>query len=475
MGEPPPNRIAGNLSVVAVSRARQPLDWGDAYLHLLCTVLAGYALFGKGFAYVGYPPLLIGEVTMIFGLVVIYRSGCGLAIFASLPSIILAALLLFVVAKVFIAIGFYGLDAVRDGVIVIYGLYAFAVTALLLEKPERFEWIIQTYSGFAWFYGLLGGTVYYITSLGQLALPVWPLSGIPIVYVRLGEAAVHLSAAAVFVLLGLRKVHPLWAVVMIIGIILISPSRGGMLACVVPIVIAAILGGQIKRLGRILLFGGALFAFAYAAGVDIPVVSPAGIDGGRKIGVEQIIDNIESIMGSGDAGNLEGTKEWRLYWWRTIVDYTFNGPYFWTGKGFGMSLAETDGFAGAEELKEGRAVTRSPHNAHLTMLARAGVPGLALWIAALCAWFGMVVRNIVLARKRGDTRWANIFIWIGCYVTSILIDASFDVALEGPMLGIWFWALFGLGMGASMIYRYDVLISRRGEWRACKVDLVDAV
>jgi hypothetical protein len=33
-----------------------------------------------------------------------------------------------------------------------------------------------------------------------------------------------------------------------------------------------------------------------------------------------------------------------------------------------------------------------------------------------------------------------------------LINASFDVALEGPMLGIWFWCIIGLGIGSSMLY-----------------------
>ena len=36
---------------------------------------------------------------------------------------------------------------------------------------------------------------------------------------------------------------------------------------------------------------------------------------------------------------------------------------------------------------------------------------------------------------------------------AIIIDATFDVALEGPMLGIWFWCLVGFGIGSVMIYR----------------------
>ena len=101
-------------------------------------------------------------------------------------------------------------------------------------------------------------------------------------------------------------------------------------------------------------------------------------------------------------------------------------------------------------------MVRSPHNAHLTMLARSGVPGLVLWVMTGLAWFAMLLRNIVLAKRRKETHWSNIFIWIACYALAIVIDASFDVALEGPMLGIWFWSLFGLGIAASMIYRWEV-------------------
>ncbi|MEM9357603.1 MAG: O-antigen ligase domain-containing protein, partial [Pseudomonadota bacterium] len=91
------------------------------------------------------------------------------------------------------------------------------------------------------------------------------------------------------------------------------------------------------------------------------------------------------------------------------------------------------------------------------MLARAGVPGLALWLATLLSWFIMLSHNIMVANRRGERRWSNIFIWIACYGGAIVINAAFDVALEGPMLGIWFWCIFGLGIGTSMIYRHHVI------------------
>jgi hypothetical protein len=89
----------------------------------------------------------------------------------------------------------------------------------------------------------------------------------------------------------------------------------------------------------------------------------------------------------------------------------------------------------------------------MTLLARAGIPGLVLWVLVLLSWFAMMTRAILTARIRGHERWVELFLFVVCYVAAILINASFDVTLEGPMQGIWFWSLFGFGIGSVMIYR----------------------
>ena len=135
-----------------------------------------------------------------------------------------------------------------------------------------------------------------------------------------------------------------------------------------------------------------------------------------------------SIFGARDNQDLSGTKEWRLHWWNTIIDYTINGPYFWTGKGFGVDLGADDNVI---HINPDNPVypTRSPHSAHLTMLARAGVPGLALWLLTLAWWGTVVLTNMVRARLRGDRAWARFFLLTFCYACGFLIDASVDVTL----------------------------------------------
>src|SRR5690606_16447860 len=146
------------------------------------------------------------------------------------------------------------IDSLRDSAVLLYGSFAFIVIALLLEDPRRLDWIMNAYGRFALFYGLLGGAMVYITWAFSQMLPIWPLSGTSLVYVKLNEAAVHLAGVAVFVLLGFRKVSTLWVAILAISIISITPSRGAMLSCLVPLGIAAVLGGKLQRLKPAIFF-----------------------------------------------------------------------------------------------------------------------------------------------------------------------------------------------------------------------------
>ena len=120
----------------------------------------------------------------------------------------------------------------------------------------------------------------------------------------------------------------------------------------------------------------------------------------RPISVSQFIENITSLVTETDSGALEGTKEFRLRWWSDIIDYTINGQYFWTGKGFGINLADDDGFQVYDDHS-----LRAPHNGHIEILARAGVPGLVLWMLLNAAVGLGLLRAAVRARSMGRSRW----------------------------------------------------------------------
>jgi hypothetical protein len=92
----------------------------------------------------------------------------------------------------------------------------------------------------------------------------------------------------------------------------------------------------------------------------------------------------------------------------------------------------------------------------------------------LVSWSAVVLKNMLRARMHGDNAWADFFLLIFCYELGFVINAAFDVALEGPMVGIWFWCMFGIGTGASMIYRAKVRRTR-GQYRQSTSSLATAI
>ena len=437
----------GHTQLPAASSA-----FNDYYFMGLGVLLAGYAIGSKAFAYISIPPLYIGDIVLAFGIIAFLKSRCAAATLATLPSLLLV--LLFSWAIIVCALpnfSTFGIDTLRDSAIVAYGGFAFIFVALLLESPERLPRIIR-------FLCVLSSIV-VLTAPIVMALLV--ISGEPPVYIKIGTLGAHLAGAALLMLLGFRRPRIGWLIVLFIGMALVGMrTRGGLLAFVIPLTIAVIVTGRWREGILIGASAAGIFGLAYMFDLSISVGHSFA---SRDISAKQFVENFTSIFGdtaSGSGSGLEGTRAWRLEWWKVIFDYTFNGPYFWTGKGFGMNLADTDGFiTGADN--------RSPHNCFVAILARTGVPGLALWLLTLGSWSAMLFVNMFRARLAGEQFWADVFLLIFCYALAFIIDGSFDAALEGPVSSIWFWSLFGVGIGATMIYRASSPgIEQKPAWQA---------
>jgi hypothetical protein len=82
------------------------------------------------------------------------------------------------------------------------------------------------------------------------------------------------------------------------------------------------------------------------------------------------------------------------------------------------------------------------------VLARSGVPGLALWVLLQAAFAFTMVRAFLKARHHGNTFWVQIDGWLLVYWAAMVTVMTFDVYLEGPQGGIWFWSVYGLGLAA---------------------------
>jgi hypothetical protein len=418
--------------------------FSDHYFLALGLLLAGYAIGNKAFAYIGIPPLYIGDVALLFGLIALLRSGCAIATLATLPSLLLAVLfgwILFVCTLPYLSES--GVNTLRDSVIVSYGGFSFLFAALLLEKPERLALVIP-------FLRIIGSAVILVVPPLVLLVMTTGEQGFLVRYMTFSAWSAHLLGAALLILLGFRRASIGWIIILFIGITMLAMrSRSSLLSFLIPFFLAIVVTGKWREAAAIVVTVTGLIGVAYLLDFSIPT---GEVLAHREISARQFIGNVVSIFGvtTDVQGGLEGTRTFRLEWWKVIFDYTFNGPYFWTGKGFGINLAEADGFVVGDPYAPS---LRSPHNCHLTMLGRTGVPGLALWFLTFASWEAMLFTNMVRARLAGDRVWADFFLLIFCYGLSFIIEGTFEVALEGPVSGIWFWSLFGVGVGATMIYR----------------------
>jgi hypothetical protein len=295
--------------------------------------------------------------------------------------------------------------------------------------------------------------IYLVWRLAGERIPQWPLSHTPILDLR-ATGMSHLAGVTLFSMLGFKKLSVSKALLIIVGfVIFASRSRGAMVSFLVAIAIPLVLIPRNRQMLVMACSALMLLGFAYA--VDPRVTLPGEV---RETSVSQIFENMGSILGSSGIDGLDGTKRWRALWWDKIVDYTVHGRYFWLGKGFGVNLADADGFE-LFSSDPNQPLLRAPHSIFMTVLARAGVPGLFLWILLCVGWLISMFRCFFESRARGDRPWERIFLFIPCYWLSMLIGASFDPALEGPMMGIWFWSLYGIGIAAGEIYRYEVSVN----------------
>jgi O-antigen ligase len=422
------------------------------FLAVLGVLLSGYAFLDRGFAYLGVEPIFVGEAVLALGLLCVLAS--GVATISRLPVVWpLLAFMAWGALRTFPDIRIYGLDALRDGVIWGYALFAM-MTAVCLLRSGWLARVMETYGKLLPAFLVAQPVLLAVSYLFGDNLPTIPGSTISVVTVKAGDAGVHYAGIAAFLLLGLfaqrrgrtlisRQVREwiLWTCWAAGSLVVAALSRGGMLAIVSAIFLVFLFKRAPRRLARIALPAILLVLCLLPFGTSIDV------DEGRSISPGQVGANITSIFDN-SPGTADGTKEWRLEWWEEIVHYTVFGDYFWLGKGFGINLADDDGF---QVL--GDSSLRSPHNGHLTILARMGVPGLVFWAVLQLTFVSGLVRAISHARRRHEEGWVRLHIWILAYWFSFMVNGSFDVFLEGPQGGIWFWSLCGFGMATIEMQR----------------------
>lgn len=406
----------------------------DYFFNWLILVYGAYLYFNKGLAY-----SFLTEATLLVGVLLMIRERNQLSFVWNKATQCMAVLLGLNLLWVLVGLLRYpALDVLKDSFIFNYALLLL-IPFLYLDRLELFKQrIFQLY---AWL-PLVAFLNFILTALFPV-LEVWSVfGGIPFFEYKRGDLGVQLLITTLLLLTGRLQLPPRFQLVNAILIaylffIVSTFNRGGAVAY---------LGG----LGVYIWYSRNTVAFQQwktylrfiplLLVIAIPLYSLTKVEDkvqGRNTGLVQLQKNFTSIVGGNVEGSLSGNIVWRLAWWGKIIDYTFAGPYFITGKGLGINLAMDDGIPADESTD--RTPLRAPHNFHLDILARYGVPVFFAWIAFLIFLFRM---------QRVSAPWASneeTYFYSACLL-AFLVNASFDVALEGPMAAFPFWIWVGLSL-----------------------------
>jgi hypothetical protein len=336
------------------------------------------------------------------------------------------------ISFIFILRGFtkYDLvDLIRDSFIFQYGCFVFIVF-LFKEKLEIiWETIFFIYKWFP-FVALLNFILQYFVPFFET---VTPFGGIPILLYKNGDMGVQLLISTLLLLYSFEKKSLKWRVLLSLVIaldflILASYSRSGIVAFLASMLCFIYFNKDIQLQARVRLL------IKYLP-IILLVVTPIYINikvaenfQGRAVGLEQIKNNFSSIVGGTTDATSENNVVWRLVWWAKIIDYSLSSPNFFIGKGLGMNLATDDDIITLDDS------LRSPHNFHLNIMSRFGVLLFMIWMYFLIQLLKPLFKKQLQGKR----------LLIGCILLAFLLNASFDVFLEGPMGAFPFWTWMGL-------------------------------
>jgi len=396
-----------------------------AYIKIYFLVLLLYVFFNKGFAY-----SYMAELILVTGILILFINRKNVELGIDIKQILVSIFIL--VSFLFILVGLFQypiLSVLRDSLAFQYAWLAFIIYFLKNEYYFIWQKIILIYKWVPLVLFLNFILFYFIF----LFLPPINIFGNQsIIIYKNGDKSVHLLISTILMFLYSENYSRKWLIantilIVINFLILLAFTRSGSVAYILALFSffffskEKIMNESVRTLLKfvpiIMVIGIGLFI-----AIDIQ-----GDAQGRTVSLSQITDNFTSIVSSDIDGTLTDNKVWRLIWWAKIVNESFTLQHFFVGKGLGMSLAGNDILNTDDNL-------RSPHNFHLTILARFGYFVFITWII----WLVSLFKPLFTRKLAGKT------LAITSILLAFIINGSFDVFFEGPMGAFPFWTFVGL-------------------------------
>jgi len=413
--------------------------WRIGFMYYYLLVFGLYLYFNKGIAY-----SFLAESVLGLGLVLVLIQLKDFIFLANRSTKLL--LFFFLVGGVYFTVGlgsFTIISLLRDASVLFY--IGFFLLLFLFQSSWKL-FLPKLITLYAW-YPIIAFTSYQLSAHVEEYREFILFGDTPFALVKFGDMSVHLLVTSLLIAGGFIRYRFSLLIInlfLILYLILLiaSYTRGGLLAYLLPMIFFLYQSrhkfSSWFTKGRVLLMGAVL-------GLSVVFYLNSGGDEnfqGRALGFEQVSKNLLSLFAEQEDGALTDNKLWRLAWWYKIVTDAFELKKGLVGVGVGPNLTLL-GDVGTDDEQ-----LRSPHSIHLTILARFGIPLFLLWLY----WMYLQFRRVSSKTEPGFSK-IILFILLG-----FIINASFDVYLEGPMGAFPFWTWVGT------LYCTDYFNSLNAQW-----------
>jgi len=421
--------------------ARLRLMGVEIWQGLLLLTLSGYMLLNYGFEnvtiHVGPIPFIVSYGLMYASLALaLYACRGWILKAASEPAMLwFLALLLVAILHLLMDVPANGLWALRDCTMILDGIflvlgYFWSMKANSVTVLVKWLMLIAVIN-----------MLYSFTFPWSANVLAWsPKSGVFMEVPILGQyhtSDIYLLQGAVLCL-GLGAFmfkRRRWVMLLLVGGQLLGlaviQARASYVALAAFIVILTLMG-ETRKSGILV---GMLFS---ALVVLVLVTSVGGLELSGRVGpinIGFLADHLRSITGA--RVTPASSVQSRFDWTGEAMNHFRSSPI--VGVGFGQALINyVDDETGA--------VVRFPHNSNITILARLGVIGFALW----AMFHFCLIRRFIYAysqRKRSDKQVYELILWIFLLYITIMIAALVEAPFEFPSSAIPFYFFMGLGLG----------------------------
>jgi len=426
----------------------------DFWQILALSMLSGYLILNYGFDniafHVGAFPVLIayGSMWAALALAMLARRKWVSQAMREPALLCLLGLLVLAAFHLIRDIPAYGNLAIRDATMCLDGL--FVIMGLLWARKKNSAQFLTK-----WLMVIFVINMFYSATLPWTeSLWSWsPESGVfetvPILGNFRGSGDLLLAGAVFCICIGSyvikRRAWLLTVLVLgqLLGIAITQVRR--MYLGIVVVVLILIVAGEIKKFAKLFILVPASILVVFA------VTSLGGLHIEGRVGevnLDFFKDHLRSLSGAEDTPG--SAVQSRFTMMADTYQHFVAHPIL--GEGFGLPVVNV------VEAETGQ-VTRSPHNAVLTVLARLGAVGFVLWLSFhLCLWsrFFWGFRH----RRSGDRLVYLMLLWLFMYYVLFMMGAMVEDSFVAPCGAVPFYFFMGYALGLA---RWQMSPKNNGE------------